>query len=124
MPSRNIECAELTGSRATLRCDIRSGARAALEERRDPLRWQLDHRPDERSHHVAQEAVGGDLEVEVLAAAVPRCGRDLADEDAMLRLRRRERREIVLAEQEVGGLGQPPPAQRARAPPTLPGLRQ
>ena len=25
MPSRNIECAELTGARATLRCDIRSG---------------------------------------------------------------------------------------------------
>jgi len=27
MPSRNIECAELTGSRATLRCDIRSGVK-------------------------------------------------------------------------------------------------
>jgi hypothetical protein len=25
MPSRNIECAEFTGTRATLRCDIRSG---------------------------------------------------------------------------------------------------
>jgi hypothetical protein len=25
MPSRNIECAEFTGARATLRCDIRSG---------------------------------------------------------------------------------------------------
>ena len=27
MPSRNIECAELTGARATLRCDIRSGVK-------------------------------------------------------------------------------------------------
>ena len=27
MPSRNIECAEFTGSRATLRCDIRSGVK-------------------------------------------------------------------------------------------------
>ena len=25
MPSRNIECAEFTGARATIRCDIRSG---------------------------------------------------------------------------------------------------
>ena len=27
MPSRNIECAEFTGARATLRCDIRSGVK-------------------------------------------------------------------------------------------------
>ena len=27
MPSRNIECAEVTGPRATLRCDIRSGVK-------------------------------------------------------------------------------------------------
>jgi hypothetical protein len=27
MPSKNIECAELTGARATLRCDIRSGVK-------------------------------------------------------------------------------------------------
>ena len=27
MPSRNIECAEFTGTRATLRCDIRSGVK-------------------------------------------------------------------------------------------------
>jgi len=27
MPSKNIECAEFTGARATLRCDIRSGVK-------------------------------------------------------------------------------------------------
>ena len=43
-------------------------ARPALEELRDLLRLLLQHRPDEGPHHVAEEAVGGDLELERVAA--------------------------------------------------------
>ena len=70
---------------------------------------RLEHRPDERPHHVAQERVGRDREVELVAAALPRRRADLATEHLVLRLRRRERREVVLAERA-------PPRRRASAP--------
>ncbi len=73
-------------------------ARAACQKRRNAVRRQLDHRPDQCPHHVAQEAVGGDLELERIAAALPLGTKDGALEDLVLRLRRRERAEVVLAE--------------------------
>ena len=36
---------------------------------------ELEHRPDERSHHVSEEAVRGDDEVQALSVALP-CGRE------------------------------------------------
>src|SRR5262249_30740137 len=70
----------------------------AIQEAREVLRiGPLDHRPDERAHHVAQERVGGDLEVEMVAALDPGRRPDDANEDLVLRLRRRERAEVVLA---------------------------
>src|SRR5437764_6450226 len=48
------------------RCRAGFAARTAFQQRRNLLGRQFDHRPDERPHHVAQEAVGGDLELERL----------------------------------------------------------
>src|SRR5207237_1190 len=98
------------------------GARPALEELGEPVGRQLDHRPDERPHHAPEEAVGRDLEVEVLAAAVPLGPGDDPDEALVLRLARREGAEVVLAEQEVRGLVEPPLVERARQPPAPPQL--
>src|SRR5205823_3162689 len=39
----------------------RLGARAAREERPELVGPELEHRPHERAHHVAEVAVGGDL---------------------------------------------------------------
>ena len=80
--------------------------RATVEQPRDLLRPPVEHRADERPHHVPEERVGGDLEVEVLAALVPGRGEDTPQEDVVLRLRRREGAEVVLAEQQVGGGGE------------------
>ena len=46
------------------------GTRSAFEERAI-RRARLEHRADERPHHVTQERVGGDREVEVVVAAFP-----------------------------------------------------
>ena len=70
------------------------------------LRRVLEHRSDERPHHVAQERVCRDLEFQRVAAPVPGRGLDRAGEDLVRRLRRRERTEVVPAEHEVGALGQ------------------
>ena len=48
---------------------LEAGARllATLEQLRDLHRILLQHRPDKRAHHVPQEAVGGDLQLERVA---------------------------------------------------------
>ena len=63
---------------------------------------RLQHRADERSHHVAEERVGGDGEVEVVAVALPGRLADDADEHVVLALGGRERAEVVLTGQERG----------------------
>ncbi len=55
---------------------------------------------------MSQEAVGGDLELERIAAPVPLGAEDVAHEDLVLRLRRRERPEVVLADEQIGGIRQ------------------
>ena len=92
-------------------------ARAPLEQLCDLLRPPLEHRPDERPHHVPEKAVGGDLELERLAAAVPGGGLDHAHEDLVLGLGRREGAEVVLAEEEIGRVGERRLVERARHPP-------
>src|SRR5437868_15078936 len=66
-----------------------------LEQRRQVD--AVEHRPDERPHHVTQVAAGGDLELEVIAVPDPFRRLDGADEDVVLRLGRCECTEIVLA---------------------------
>src|SRR5579859_379859 len=78
----------------------------------------VEHRADERPHHVTQERVRGDLEVEVVAAFVPLRGLDHADENIVLRLRRRECAEVVLPGEELGAAAQGPHVERLRPPPT------
>ena len=46
---------------------LRSASRAALQEARELLRRLRDHGADEGSHHVTQERVRRDLELEVVA---------------------------------------------------------
>src|SRR5436190_10511066 len=74
-------------------------ARRAGQQARDPLRRQLEHRPDERAHHVAEEAVRSDLELERIAASMPLRTQHVALEDLVLRLLRSERAEVVFADQ-------------------------
>src|SRR6185437_419997 len=71
----------------------RAGLRsiAALERARQ-------HRSDERADHVPEKAVGRQLELECIAAAMPDGAFDPARKDPVLRLGRREGPEIVLAE--------------------------
>ena len=73
-------------------------ARAAFEQRRELLRRTLEHRADERAHHVAQERVGRDLELERVAAPVPAADSTVRTKTLVLRLGRREGAEVVLAE--------------------------
>src|SRR6476620_1697409 len=81
-------------------------ARAPGQQALDVFRRLLDHRPDERPHHVTQDAIGRNLELERLVAPVPRRRLHHAHEDLVLRLRRREGTEVVLATQEVGRVGE------------------
>src|SRR5688500_16700548 len=74
--------------------------RTALEELPDTLGADLEHRPDERAHHVPQERVGRNGEVKLVPAPFPRGRADLPAEDLVLGFRRRERREVVLAEKQ------------------------
>ena len=53
-----------------------------------------------------EEGVRRDLELEHVAAAMPRSSKDVAPEDRVLGLRRSERAEVVLAEQEVCCVGE------------------
>src|SRR5512133_2221584 len=78
---------------------------APLEQACQLLGRALEHRPNQRADHVPQEAVGGQLELERVAAPVPDRALDSAPEDPVLRLGRRESPEIVLAEQEICRLG-------------------
>src|SRR5204862_3077428 len=45
--------------------------RRAVEQLDEVVRVALEHRPDEGAHHVAQERVRGDLELDGVAALVP-----------------------------------------------------
>src|SRR5579872_5152911 len=90
---------------------------AAVEERRDLLRLELEHGADERPHHVTQVAVGRDLEVEMVAATDPVGALDRAREDGVLRVARRERAEVVPARQERRGVLEPRFVELARDPP-------
>ena len=89
------------------RRDARRRARRALEQAREALgralaAGRLQHRADQRAHHVAQERVGLDGEDELVAAPLP-CGRQhAAAEDLVLGLGGREGAEVVLAEQRSG----------------------
>ena len=82
------------------------GTRASVEEPLDPVgcfRARLEHRAHERSHHVPQEAVGGDGELEASISDLPAGGEDVPDEHLVLRLGRRERAEVVLSGEKRGG---------------------
>ena len=89
-----------------------SAPRPALQQRPKRLGVRLEHRPDERPHHVAQERVGGDREVELVAAALPGRLADVAHEDLVLRLGGCEGREVVLADERPRRM---PGAPRGRA---------
>ena len=85
---------------------------------------ELEHRPDEAADHVTQIAVGGDLEVEMVAAADPLGALDDADEHLVLRLRRREGAEVVLAGEQRRSRGERCVVERARDPPAPPRLER
>src|SRR6266550_741873 len=97
---------------------------APFEQACQLLGRPLEHRPDQRADHVPQEAVGGQLELERVAAPVPDRALDSAREDPVLRLGRRERPEIVPAEQESRRLGKPVLVERPRIPPAAMGLER
>ena len=97
---------------------------ASGEQLRDLRRLPFDHRPDERAHHVAEEAVGGDLELERIASEVPGGILDLALEDRVLGLGRRERPEIVLSQDQIGRFGEPRLVNRPGKPPAAPLLER
>ena len=87
------------------------------------LGTELEHRPDKRSHHVPEEAVRGDGEVQALAVALPcRCEHG-PRKDLVLGLGRRERAKVMLAHEVQRGRGQGALVDRAR-PPERPGLLQ
>ena len=86
------------------------------------MRPATEHRPDERPHHVAQERVGGDLELEQRSALAPAGGEDVTPEDRVLGVGRGEGAEVVLARQERGATGQPLQVERRRVPEGLPVL--
>jgi hypothetical protein len=73
---------------------------------------------------VPQEAVRLDLEVEVVASLDPARGQHLAAQDPVLRLCRRERAEVVLADEKAGGALDPPDIERPRDPPAAPCLER
>src|SRR5439155_21441527 len=99
-------------------------AGAALEEWSDPLRRRLEHRPDEGPHHVPEEAVRRDLELERVFAPMPLGLHDRPRENVVLRLRGREGPEVVLAGEQRGRIGQPRLVYRPRVPPGPPMLER
>ena len=101
------------------RRDARRGARRALEQAREGLGRALagrglQHRADQRAHHVAQERVGLDAEHELVAATLPVRRQHDAAEDLVLGLRGREGAEVVLAEQRPRHTPRAPPAETSR----------
>jgi hypothetical protein len=100
------------------RCAACVDARATTgEQLRNLLRPTLDHGPDEGPHHVSQEAVGLDLELERVTVPVPRGPLDHADERLVTCLGGREGAEVVLAEQKIRVLGERLLVERPRIPP-------
>jgi hypothetical protein len=73
---------------------------------------------------VAQEAVGGDLELEVIAASVPLGALDVSDEHLVLGVGRGERPEVVLAGDQLGSVGDAMLLERPRLPPAEPLLER
>src|SRR5690349_11054223 len=64
-----IDALEIEGVGRRRRAGFAAGT--GVEQRRDRAGVHLDHRAYERADHVAQEAVGRDLELERVAAPVP-----------------------------------------------------
>src|SRR3954471_4862283 len=73
----------------------RLGSVAAFEQGGKLVRRALDHRSHERADHVPKEALGGDLELERVAAAVPDSALDRSREHPVPGFRGGERPEIV-----------------------------
>ena len=83
--------------------------RTAVASAQQPLelgRPLLDHGADQGPHHVAEEAVGLDLELQCVPSPVPGRAPDAPDEDLVLGPGGREGAEVVLTEEQVGGLGE------------------
>ena len=95
----------------------RLGARAAGEQRCERARAELDRRADERPHHVAEERVGRDLEVDVVAAPDPLGALHRANEGLVARSGRGERAEVVLAANRCRAVVQLLHVERVRQPP-------
>ncbi len=89
-----------------------SSTRDALSRRRPGL----EHRSDERPHHVAEEAVRGDREVEPVAVVFPARREHVAQKHVVLGLGRREGTEVVLAHEQRGRLLQSPDVDGTRPP--------
>src|SRR3990170_8265744 len=96
------------------RARLRAGP--ALEQAGEVGRLPLEHRANERPHHVTEEAVGRDRQRQHVAVALPGARGDNANEDLVLRLGRREGPEVVLADDESGRLGEPLLVERPRGP--------
>src|SRR6266508_1834413 len=71
--------------------------RAALEQGRKVD--AVDHRSDERSHHVPEKRVGGDLEHEQIVLLDPPCTLHGPHEHPVLRLGKREGAKVMLADE-------------------------
>src|SRR5512132_1999527 len=76
-------------------------SRAALEQPSDRIR-PLEHRADEGSHHVTQERVRRDRELEAVSGLRPSGLANVPPEHLVLRLGRREGSEVVLSRKCCG----------------------
>src|SRR5215207_2117740 len=114
-----IDALEVEPPRRGRRSRVRAEALAG-QEVCEPFGWELEHRPDQRPDHVPQEAVGGDLELEHVVSVDPAGLRNLALEDSVVGLARRERAEVVSAGEERGRLVQLGSVDRSRIPPRPP----
>src|SRR3954469_13957563 len=100
------------------------GPAATCKQRADFSGAELEHCPDERAHHVAQEAVGGGLEVEMIVAADPLRALDDAHEHVVAGHGRRERAEVVLPREQCSGTSQAFLVQPPRHPQGAPELER
>src|SRR5919204_4969561 len=99
-------------------------ARTPLKQRHDSFGRHLQHSAHQGAHHVAEKAVRCDLEFERVAATVPLGAEHVPQEDLVLRLGRRERAEVVLAQKQACRLRQAPFVDRPGAPPRAPALER
>jgi hypothetical protein len=74
-----------------------------VEQPREAVRRNLQHGPDQRSDHVAQEAAGADLELDGVLAVDPAGLEDIASEDLVIAVGGGEGAEVVLADDQRGG---------------------